>query len=285
VAIIEGIRGTYALFGISGLVLVTKSRLLRKPVEVAVSVPGILHPIHLRLRTSDVSVFSQVFVIDEYNMEFHKYPQVIVDAGANIGLTSVFYANKYPEARILAIEPEASNYVMLKKNIAPYSKITAVHAGLWKDNKDLHIVDPGFGKFGFQTMDHRESDKSDNVESVPGMTIDKLMADYKLEHIDILKMDIEGAEKEVFENASSWISRVGVVEVEMHDRLKPGCSQAVYGATKGFDHEFRKGETVFLVRREYLVAGQLPTSELPCSSQANLNLSKDKVPFRILSSA
>ena len=97
-------------------------------------------------------------------------------------------------------------------------------------------------------------------------------------------MDIEGAEKEVFENASSWISRVGVVEVEMHDRLKPGCSQAVYGATKGFDHEFRKGETVFLVRREYWVAGQLPTSELPCSSQANLNLSKCKVPFRILSS-
>jgi FkbM family methyltransferase len=283
-AIIDGIRGTYSLFGFSGLVLVTKSRLLRKPVEVAVSAPGILHPVHLRLRTSDVSVFSQVFVIDEYNMEFQKYPRVIVDAGANIGLTSIFYANKYPEARILAIEPESSNYEILKKNIAPYSKITAVHAGLWKDNKDLNVVDPGLGKYGFQTMDHRESGRSDNIESVPGVTIDRLMADYELEHIDILKIDIEGAEKEVFENASSWINRVGVVEVEMHDRLKTGCSQAVYAATKTFDFECRKGETVFLVRKEYWGEGQLTTSELPCSSQAALNLSKCRKPFRILSS-
>lgn len=283
-AIIEGIRGTYTLFGFNGLVLVAKSRLSRKPLEVAVSMPGILHPVYLRLRTSDVLVFSQVFVIDQYNLESIKYPQVIVDAGANIGLTSVFYANKYPEARILAIEPESSNYEILKKNISPYPKIIAVHAGLWKDNKDLNVVDPGLGNYGFQTVDHRRSDRPDNIESVSGVTIDKLMVDYEIEHIDILKIDIEGAEKEIFENASSWISRVGVIEVEMHDRLKTGCSRAVYGATKDFDYEFRKGETVFLVRREYLVEGQLLTSELPSSSQADLNLPKCRAPFRILSS-
>jgi|CXWL01.1.fsa_nt_gi FkbM family methyltransferase len=283
-AIIDGIRGTYSLFGFNGLVLVTKSRLLRKPLEVAVSVPGILHPVYLRLRTSDVSVFSQVFVIDQYSLEPIKYPRVIVDAGANIGLTSVFYANKYPEARILAIEPESLNYEMLKKNIAPYSKVTAIKAGLWKDNKDLHVVDPGLGKYGFQTVDHRRSDRPDSIETVSGVTIDKLMVDYEIEHIDILKIDIEGAEKEIFENASSWISRVGVIEVEMHDRLKTGCSRAVYGATKDFDYEFRKGETVYLVRKEYWAQGQLPSSELLCSSQVALNLSKCKVPFRVLAS-
>lgn len=284
-AIIEGIRGTYSLFGFNGLVLVAKSRLSRKPLEVAVSMPGILCPVYLRLRTSDVLVFSQVFVIDQYNLKSIKYPQVIVDAGANIGLTSVFYANKYPEARIFAIEPESSNYEILKKNISPYPKITAIHAGLWKDNKDLNVVDPGLGNYGFQAVDHCRSDRPDNIQSVPGVTIDKLMVDYEIKHIDILKIDVEGAEKEIFENASSWISRVGVIEVEMHDRLKVGCSRAVYGATKDFDYEFRKGETVYLVRKEYWDQGQLPTSELHSSFQADLNLSKCKVPFRILSSA
>lgn len=283
-AIIEGIRGTYTLFGFKGLALTAKSRLLRKLIVVAISVPGIMHPVYLRLRTSDVSVLSQVFVIDEYEMEFHKYPQVIVDAGANIGLTSVFYANKYPEARILAIEPESSNYEILKKNIAPYSKITAVQAGLWKDNMNLDVVDPGLGKFGFQTVGHCQLDRPENTESVPGVTIDKLMADYELEHIDILKIDIEGAEKEVFENALPWISRVGVIEVEMHDKLKTGCSRAVYGATKDFDYEFCKSETVFLVRKEYWAQCQLPARELPCSSQATRNLSAHRVPFRILAS-
>lgn len=283
-AIIDGIRGTFPLFGFRGLALVAKSRLLQKLMVVAISVPGIAHPIYLRLRTSDISVLSQVFVIGEYSMEFRISPRVIVDAGANIGLTSVFYANKYPQARILAIEPELSNYEILQKNVAPYSKIVPIRAGLWKDNTNLYVVDPGLGKYGFQTVDHFQLDRPENTESVPGVTIEKLMADYELEHIDILKVDIEGAEKEVFESASLWINRVGVVEVEMHDRQKTGCSRAVYGATVDFDYEFRKGETVFLVRKEYWAHSQMSSRELPCSSSTTLNSSVCKVPFRILPS-
>ena len=74
------------------------------------------------------------------------------------------------------------------------------------------------------------------------------MRDFGLAHIDILKVDIEGAEKEVFSDTSKWIDRVGSLIVETHDHMKPGCSQSVHSATRGFHHEWRRGENLYLSR-------------------------------------
>ena len=281
-AIIDGIRETSALFGFKGLVLVAKSRLLHKLVEVAVSVPGIPDPVHVRLRTSDVSVLSQVFLTEGYKLELLKQPRVIVDAGANIGLTSIYYASKYPDARIFAIEPESSNYAMLKTNTEPYAQITAVHAGLWKSNTALDVIDPCLGKFGFQTRDHCRMNDSCSAESVPGVTIDRLMADYGIGYIDILKIDIEGAEKEVFANATPWINKVGIIEIEIHDRLMPGCSGVVCAATADYDLKFQRGETVFFARREYCGEDQPIASAITGASHPVKTISMHKPPFRIV---
>src|SRR4029453_16016552 len=96
----------------------------------------------------------------------------------------------------------------------------------------------------------------------PGLTIDRLMRQYGWDYIDLLKIDIEGAEKEVFETSASWIGKVGIIVVELHDRSKAGCSRSVYAAVKGFELEWCKGETTFFVREEYAPHGprQAPTS-------------------------
>lgn len=78
------------------------------------------------------------------------------------------------------------------------------------------------------------------------------MRDYKLNHIEILKIDIEGAEKEVCESASAWIDKVGMMAIELHDRHKAGCSRSFYNATNGFDAEINRGENVFVVRQPYM---------------------------------
>jgi FkbM family methyltransferase len=78
---------------------------------------------------------------------------VIIDAGANIGLTSVVYANRYPEARVIAIEPEVSNFQLLKENAASYPNIELVHGALWKENTKLRILDPGSGSWAFRTQE------------------------------------------------------------------------------------------------------------------------------------
>jgi hypothetical protein len=71
------------------------------------------------------------------------------------------------------------------------------------------------------------------------ITIDKIMNDFKIEEIDILKMDIEGAEKEVFNNSRRWIQKVNAIVVELHERFKFGCNRAFYSTTNGFDNEWQ----------------------------------------------
>jgi hypothetical protein len=71
-----------------------------------------------------------------------------------------------------------------------------------------------------------------------------------LVHIDILKVDIEGSEKEVFENSSTWIDRIRVIVIELHDRYKKGCSQAVWRAATEFCYRLQRGDTAILLRKE-----------------------------------
>lgn len=250
---LEAVETYYRLFGVRGVMLAAKARSLHGSIETAVLVPGIKHPVYLRLRTSDVSVFRQVLVTREYDCQFSLSPRTIIDAGANIGLTSVFYANKYPEATIIAIEPESSNFQMLKKNIVPYKNVTAVQAAVWKHNGEISLVDPNSGHHGFRTVEMQGiSICREDHQLVIGMTLDKIMTDFNLNRVDILKLDIEGSEKEVFENSTAWIDKVGVVIVEFHDQLRAGCARSVYLATKDFDLEWRNGETVFIARRGYV---------------------------------
>jgi FkbM family methyltransferase len=242
---VQGVQSSYSLFGPYGVALVAKSRLLRRSVEVSVSVSGFKRPLHIRLRTTDVSILSEMLRDAEYDLDLPISPRVIVDAGANIGVTSVFYANKYPAARVFAIEPESSNYELLEKNAAPYGNITCIRAALWKTDTAITLADPGFGHWGFQTV---EQAGKTGLRRVEGFTVSTLMKRFDIDYIDFFRVDIEGAEREVFEYSAAWIDRVGVVAIELHDRLKTGCSRAVYLATKGFQQEFRRGETVFFGR-------------------------------------
>jgi FkbM family methyltransferase len=189
----------------------------------------------------------------EYDAQFSKPIRAIVDAGANIGVTSVFYANKYPEATIVAIEPEEANFQILKKNIAPYPNIIAFHAALWKADQEISLIDPKLGNDGFRTVETVPiADGRTSYKSIRGITLRKLILDLNLGHVDLLKMDIEGSEKEVFDYSEPWIREVGVIAIELHDHIQEGCTRSVYEATKHFDFQWREGETLFFARKEYI---------------------------------
>ena len=78
---------------------------------------------------------------------------------------------------------------------------------------------------------------------------------YKFNIIDILKIDIEGSEKEVFDASVNWIDKTGIIMVELHDELKIGCKGSVYFAAKDFKITWRKGETIFFAQQEYAKGG------------------------------
>ena len=271
-SIIDGVQSHYNLFGLQGLFLVAKARLLKRQLEIAVETQGISHPLYLRLRTSDVALFEEIIVNKEYEFEPIREPSVLVDAGANIGLTSVYFANKFPRSKIIAIEPETGNFEMLCKNAARYPNIVPVQAALWKSDTLVDLKDPGSGAWGFRA-DERTSDASSSA--VRGVTVDTLMREHQLTHIDVLKIDIEGSEKEVFETCAPWIDQVDAIIIELHDRWKSGCSQSVYGATKDFSDTHTRGETTFLFRSQ--VSGKLSPRAYSTTSPNGLNVNQQRL--------
>jgi hypothetical protein len=82
--------------------------------------------------------------------------------------------------------------------------------------------------------------------------VEKLIADYKLTKIDILKIDIEGSEKEVFNNCISWIDNVNSIIVELHERMKKGCNKSFYKVTKKFDKICKNDEDIYLIKNNYI---------------------------------
>jgi len=245
----DKIKDVIRYFGLSGFNLAVKSRLTNAPVELKVKIPEIKHPFFLRLKSSDIPTYKQIFVRRDYTFNVRHEPKVIIDAGANIGLASIFFANKFPNSRIISIEPEKSNFSMLQKNVTPYPNITCLSAALWYKNIEIDLIDPGLGKWGFQTKENETSAVSKPCHKVQGITIDKIMHDQQIDYIDILKIDIEGAEKEVFSEPSQWIDKVGSLIVELHENLKTGCNRSFYNATNDFNEEWIMGENIYLSKK------------------------------------
>lgn len=235
-------------FGLSGYLRHARATLTGKPTLIATNPPGVAHPIFLQCRSTDITTFDKVFTKKEYDFDVVEPPSVIIDAGANVGLASVYFANRFPHARILSVEPEADNFGLLRKNVQPYPNVIPIHAALWHENTEIDLVDPGFGQWGFVTEDRRESPAADARHRVKAVTVDRLMQEAGVDRVSILKMDIEGAEREVFSSSTSWLPRVDAIIVELHDRRKPGCSRSFDNGSNGFAQEWLQGENVFLSR-------------------------------------
>jgi FkbM family methyltransferase len=142
--------------------------------------PGYLHPIHLRNSKADFISFREIFFKKEYELDIptHIQPTIIVDAGANIGLTSVYFANRYPTAKIICIEPDTENFKCVVKNVSEYKNITPLNKALWNKVEMLSLANKGFGDRGFMIEEGDE-------KTTEGISLTALMQHHNLTHIDI----------------------------------------------------------------------------------------------------
>src|ERR1700693_2033933 len=160
-----------------------------------------------------------------------------VDAGANIGMASIYFAHRYPEAKIIAIEPEASNFAVLARNVQPYPTIKPVHSAVWNQDGEVNVGNPdpetgASGKWSFVT---RRQGNGDNIRAV---TIPTPMREFDVDVIDLAKIDIEGSEREIFEDPR-WLTGRQCMMIELYDRFRPGCNKAVESAMQGFKRSQR----------------------------------------------
>ncbi len=250
------IRKYKNILGYKSLLYFIKRKLTSELTLFEINRKDYKYPFYIRVPSSDIFTYQQIFIDEEYKFNIKQEPKVIIDAGANIGLASIYFANRYKNSKIIAIEPEESNFHLLKKNIAPYHNIVPLQAALWHKDEMINVIDIGLGKWGFITGTEEEYLKqmpsSKICHTVLGITVDTIIKDYNLSSIDILKIDIEGAEKEVFSSTSTWIDKVNILIVELHERIKPGCNRIFYKNTDGFDNEWIQGENIYLSKKEWL---------------------------------
>ncbi len=189
-------------------------------------------------------LYSRDFIINDTPAHPIK---TIVDAGANIGDQTIRFRHFYPGARIVAVEPEPGNCDILRKTFHDDSSVAIVEGALWKSSQDLAL------QIGESSVAH-------SVGAVDGATatggtvraysVPDLMRDQGLAEIDLLKLDVEGAELDIFENAGDWIDRVNAVVFEPHDRMRHGCAFAVI--RNFIDREFDLfigGEYIIIIKR------------------------------------
>ncbi|HLD03113.1 MAG TPA: FkbM family methyltransferase [Candidatus Nanoarchaeia archaeon] len=201
---------------------------------VQIKIPKLRYRVNMRSNTTDVLNFEEIFVNGDYDHHIDFTPRFIIDGGANVGYASVFYANLYPTARIIAIEPEKHNYSLLRKNVKPYPRIKTICAGIWPRSAKLHITNKGGpeNKWGFMV----EETKKISEKSTKAVTLDEIFSMSEQQIIDILKLDIEGSEKEVFsENYSGWLRRVKLLIIELHEKMRAGATESVLSAIAKFN--------------------------------------------------
>jgi FkbM family methyltransferase len=245
------LRQFQRVFGAAkGPVLMALGR-LQPERRVEVRIGDDLRPFWLRLGRSDVAVFDEVVVRREYDFGLPATATTIVDAGANVGVTAAWYERRYPGCRVLAIEPEKENFSLLAANARSRPAIIPVRAALSSSPGWVVLVNPHAGSWHYQ-FGPADADPSSAVgraaDSVPAVTLTQLRERHGFDGVDLLKIDIEGAERDLFEGDPDLLERVAAVAIELHDRDRVGCSRAFFGAVSGFPTEVWRGNTVLVTR-------------------------------------
>jgi len=210
------------------------------------------YPMYIRNDTSDVYVYKSIIEKNNYAFSCKIEPKFIVDAGANIGMSAIYFANKYKYAKIIAIEPEEENFELLKNNTEKYPNIIVIRAALWNVSGEIGIFDTGLDNWGFMTGTSDLKIEANKKHFTNAVTVDEIMKKYNFATIDVLKIDIEGAEKEVFDSSKNWIDKVNLIIIELHERMKKGCNASFYKNIKTFDQIGRHGENIYLSKNNYI---------------------------------
>lgn len=213
----------------------------------------------LREGTSDQAVLEQILFTEEFNIS--TAPQFawiraayestlaagetpfIVDCGANIGLSALYFAKHLPRARIVGIEPAHDNVLLARRNCGDNPLIEIVEAAVNDDGRALEIADPGAEKFAYRMQEAR----ADSAGLVAGVTIPALMQRHGAGRNLIVKVDIEGGELALFRSNTGWLDHTDLLIAETHDWLFPGqgTSATLFGALAGRRFEvIQKGEYI-----------------------------------------
>ena len=172
--------------------------------------PGVYHlkgrNVHFNNGIEILHSLKEIFAEDIYKIKFDTPTPYIIDCGANIGLSILYYKQIAPLAHIVAFEPDLNNYGLLQKNTEGLSDVEIHKKAIWKANTTLQFA--ASGTLSSKIVSNQATDTI-NIEAVR-------LKDYLCKPIDFLKLDIEGAEYEVLKDCSEDLKMAKNIFIEYH---------------------------------------------------------------------
>jgi FkbM family methyltransferase len=177
--------------------------------------------LHYRPGTSDQDLIYEILLKTgkkgDYWLPDDIEADVILDIGANIGITSTYLATRFPKARIFAFEPVPANFAVLKENVGQFENVRALPVALGRENGSFEMftsdTESNLGGFSFYRAG---SDVTQKVR-VEVRSSESMMRELSIDHADVIKIDTEGAEFDILSSLQKdFLSRVKWIYGELH---------------------------------------------------------------------
>lgn len=200
--------------------------------------------LYLRTYTGDIQMFYEIFLEQVYRLPASFLagpsanpstssglssgpPLVIVDAGANVGMATKYFSLVYPSARIFCIEPDPRNFKWLQKNLEEEQaegRVIMLEAALYERDGRIGLEEDGW------SFNSKVSESGGQTLTIPAYTMKRFLDQFGLEKVDLLKMDIEGAEEGLFQADTHWLAGVDAILIEIH---RPKGVELIKGKLEG----------------------------------------------------
>lgn len=183
-------------------------------IVVRLRVAGLVTPLHMRM--CDIYTLGEILHERQYQVRA-PLPErpTIIDAGANIGIATLWFLSQYPGAKLVCVEPDLSNFRLLQANFDSRNDVILeqVALGAADESVTLHLAAHG--------AMHSVVDSGPAVGtlSVSQVRLDTLMDRHCIEHVDLLKLDVEGSEFDCVRGLGDRLANVRVIVGEFHERL------------------------------------------------------------------
>jgi len=215
------------------------------------------NPVWLRPGVSDWIVMERIFLDREYDplsaphdaamdqlhraiLDDGKLP-LIIDCGANIGLSSVWFATRFPGARIVAIEPEPGNFQVLAMTAKNYPSILPMQAAVAARTSRVSLSNTMGTPWAWRTEETADGE-------VQTVTMETVLRNDSSQVLLAVKVDIEGFETNLLSGSADWMDAAPLVVFEMHDWLQPwsGSGHAFFSHLAGHKRDYLvRGENIF----------------------------------------
>jgi len=160
--------------------------------------------------------------------------QLIIDAGAYIGTSSIRFSQLFKNNKIIAIEPFEENYHIMLKNIEKYENIIPINSALVSSNytDEIFLYKSKTGAWGNNILKNTFDDRNlDVINKVNKIDLKSLLNQYK-KKISILKLDVEGSEKMIFENDKDLLKDIDIIIVELHRKIHQDIDKIFFSFAK-----------------------------------------------------